>query len=580
MSRQAFSGVDAAWLRMEDSTNLMMITGVLVLGTPVDFELLKLSFEHRLVRRFERFRQRAVEPLLAVGPPYWEDDPDLDLNYHIQRAVLSPPGDQAALRELVSLLMSTPLDFSRPLWQIHLVERYEAGCALVIRLHHCLADGMALLHVMRSLADAPPAESGRPRLGRQRALGSQAARLAGALVREGFETLAKPSHGLELAQVGIDGLSSAGRLLLLKPDPPTIFKGQLGVSKRAAWSTPVLLADVRATARAVGATVNDVMLATVTGSLRRYLLDHGQAVDGLDFRAIVPVSLRAPGAEVELGNKFSLFFLSLPIGVDERLERLALVKQRMDALKGSHEAIITFGALNVLGLTPPTIHDAIVDAFGARATVVATNVPGPRKKLYLAGAPIDSMMFWVPQSGRLGLGVCILSYAGQVWVGVATDEGLAPDPDAIVAAFQAEFDALFELVRSARPAGSRPEQSGHAGTPVLAELDRTLRRLEELLNADEEKAKPAPAKLQASFEAAARRAKQLTRRPSDQTLLKLYALYKQASLGDAPPATSASSNVIDRLKRNAWARLAGTPQDKAMVDYIALVQDLEAREEL
>jgi diacylglycerol O-acyltransferase len=594
MSRQLFSAVDAAWLRMEDPTNLMMITGVLVLGTPVDFEHLQATLEHRLVRRFERFRQRTVEPLLPAGPPYWEDDPGLDLNYHLQRAVLSSPGEQAALQELVGLLMSTQLDFSKPLWQIHLVERYGTGCALIIRLHHCLADGMALLHVMRSLTDKAPCTNGVPggepeqsqRGQRQHVpLRSQAglktiARLAGALVREGFETLTQPSHGLELAQAGVDGLSSAGRLLLLEPDPQTIFKGQLGVSKRAAWSAPVSLADIKAAGRAVGATVNDVMLAAITGGLRRYLQDRGQPVDGLELRAIVPVSLRAPGAEATLGNKFSLFFLTLPLGVDDQLERLNLIKQRMDALKGSYEALITFGALNVLGLAPTAVHDAIIDAFGSRATIVATNVPGPRKKRYLAGTPIDSMMFWVPQSGRLGLGVSILSYAGQVWVGVATDAGLTPDPEAIAAALQAELGALFELAQSARPAIRRPERGEQPRQSVLAELDQTLTSLDELLEEARTKVETAPADLQASFEAAARRARQLTRRPPDQTLLKLYALYKQAKEGDAPPGAVAGANVIERLKRNAWARLAGTPQDKARADYIALVEELEAREKL
>lgn len=596
MTKRPFSNVDAAWLRMEDPTNLMMITGVMVLGAPVDFEHMKATLEHRLVRRYERFRQRAVESLLPPGPPYWEDDPGFDLNYHLQRAVLSPPGEQTALQELVSLLMSTQLDFSKPLWQVHLVERYGAGCALIIRLHHCLADGMALLHVLYSLSDKAPLGSGGPlengapgaaRHGKRRQAppGNRAAikslaRQARTLVRQGFETLAEPSHRLELAQAGVDGLSSAGRLLMLEPDPQTIFKGKLGVSKRAAWSPPVALADVKVIGRVVGATVNDVMLAAITGALRRYLQDHDRAVEGFDLRAIVPVSLRTPGTEAELGNKFSLFFLSLPLGVDERLARLTMVKQRMDALKGSHEAIIAFGALNVLGAAPTTVHDAIVDAFGARATVVVTNVPGPRKKLYMAGAPIDSLMFWVPQSGRLGLGICILSYAGQIWVGVATDEGLTPDPEAIVAALQAELGDLLELAQSTRPRGVGAEQAESIRQPVLAELDQTLEALDEWLDQAEAKVEGSPVDLTPRFEAAARRARQLTRRPSDQTLLKLYALYKQARLGDAPAGGSAGANVIERLKRNAWARLAGTSQDKAMADYIALVHDLEAKEKL
>ena len=178
----------------------------------------------------------------------------------------------------------------------------------------------------------------------------------------------------------------------------------------------------------------------------------GQEVDGLSFRAFVPVNLRPPGTEEELGNRFGLVFLPLPVGIADTAERLPELKRHMDALKDSLEAPVAFGILTTIGAVPEVLQDVVVNIFGLKGTTVMSNVIGPKEPLYLAGAPLDSFMFWVPQAGRLGLGASILSYAGKIFVGVITDEGLVPDPDAIVAAFQTEFEALQTAVREAEAA--------------------------------------------------------------------------------------------------------------------------------
>lgn len=287
-----------------------------------------------------------------------------------------------------------------------------------------------------------------------------------------------PSRLTDLARTGGRGSSALARLLLLWPDPKTIFKGELGVPKRAAWSAALPLQDVKAVGKGLGGTVNDVLLTAMTGALRRYLQGRDEEVDGLNFRAVVPVNLRTPGTEEELGNKFGLVFLSLPVGLADPAKRLQELKQRMDALKDSLEAPVAFGILTAIGMSPQTIQDIVVNIFGMKGTAVMTNVMGPRIPLYLAGAPLDSFMFWVPQSGRLGLGVSILSYAGRVWMGVITDEGLVPDPDAIIAAFHTEFDELLERARQA------PEAPA-SGEDVTANLNKTLDTLSDLIEAEE-----------------------------------------------------------------------------------------------
>jgi diacylglycerol O-acyltransferase len=506
MAKRPLSSVDTAWLRMEDPTNLMMISGVMVFGAPMDYERLKATIEYNLLR-FDRFRQRVVQP--ALGGPYWEEDPDLDLSYHLRRATLPPPGDQAALQDLASMLASTQLDFSRPLWQFHLVEDYDGGSALVCRLHHCIGDGLALVYVLLSLTDTTPdapLRIAQPEIRRRRRQGplgrlSQPARAAfktarqvsGALVQQCQEMRADPSRVADLARTGARGTTALARLLLLWPDPKTVYKGELGVPKRAAWSAPLPLQDVKAIGKGLGGTVNDVMLTAMSGALRRYLQGRGEKVDGLNFRAVVPVNLRQPGTEEELGNKFGLVFLSLPIGIGDPGARLRELKQRMDALKDSLEAPVAFGILTGIGMSPETIQDIVVNIFGMKGTAVMTNVVGPRMPLYLAGAPLESLMFWVPQSGHLGLGVSILSYAGRVWMGVITDQGLVPDPDAIIAAFHTEFDELAKVAYRAQEAPSLQE--------AVAKLDRAVETvnglLEEQANVPSDTSSDAPEHCQA-----------------------------------------------------------------------------------
>lgn len=488
MARKPLSNVDTAWLRMEDPTNLMMITGVLVFGAPMDYERLKATLEYGLLR-FDRFRKRVVRSSRPGGKPFWEDDPDFDMDYHLQRACLPPPGDQAALQDVASLLASIQLDMSRPLWQFHLIENYGDGCALVCRLHHSIGDGLALVYVLLSLADTEPDTAWpviqpevmgqrRPPLKRKtlRPLHS-ACRATGHLTRTARrrcrELRANPSRAVDLVRIGAGGTAALGRLVFRWPDPKTVFKGELGVPKRAAWSAPIPLQDVRDVGKGLEGTVNDVLLTAMTGGLRRYLQGRGESVAGLNIRAIVPVNLRKPGSEAELGNKFGLVFLSLPIGIGNPVDRAQVLSRRMNDLKGSLEAPVAFGILNTMGLSPQAIQDILVDIFQTKGTAVMTNVIGPRQKLYLAGAPLEALMFWVPQSGHLGMGVSILSYADQVWMGVITDESLVPDPEAIIAGFHAEFEELLAAVQKPERAPTVQEMSSMLDD-ALSKLDAAL----------------------------------------------------------------------------------------------------------
>mgnify|MGYP001825083986 FL=1 len=452
------SNVDAAWLHMESPTNLMLITGVMSFYEKLDFSELKELIEDRFLP-YERFRQKVVLSTIPGVGPRWVDDPHFNLRSHLQRIALPDPGGQEELQELVSTIMSTPLDFSKPLWQFQYIENYRGGSAVVARIHHCIADGIALVRVLLGLTDDSP--KGSPKMRRTRRRRKPVAggfwlpevvndavysvsRMTARMVDKAVETLTDPARAAQVVAEGAKGTGVLARIATMPADPETIFKGELCTAKRCAWSQVMPLDAVKAFSKSQGATINDVLLAGVTGAIRRYMLGRKADVDGLNIRAVVPVNLRPESDIVKLGNRFGLVFLALPIGIDDRRERLAELKRRMDAIKKSSEPMVIYALLNAVGLTGPKIESVALQLFGSKATAVMTNVPGPREEIYLAGKAMRSMMFWVPQSARLGLGVSILSYAGQVRLGVATDSGLVPDPHSIIEAFQDEMTTMME----------------------------------------------------------------------------------------------------------------------------------------
>ncbi|MCP3144273.1 WS/DGAT/MGAT family O-acyltransferase [Pyxidicoccus xibeiensis] len=458
-AHERMASVDALWFHMEEPANLMMITAVLWFEGRLDFERLQAVARERLVERYPRFRQRVV--LGRLGAPHWEDAPDFDLDAHLSRLTVPAPGDRAALETLVGQWMSTPLERSRPLWQFHVLEGAAGGDVLLCRLHHCLADGIALARVLLTLTDAQGAEEGvAPELREERrapapglARWMRGARVvagaARAAVRKGAELAAEPILAGDLVRQGARGAAAMAKLLVIPQDPRTPLRGPLGPEKRAAWSDPVPLERVKAVGRVLGGTVNDVLLAAVTGALRRYL--ESQGVPPEDLHALVPVNLRPLDEPVprELGNRFGVVFLRLPVHLEEPQRRLTELARRMGEVKRSPEAVLTFGALEVLGYAPAAVERAMVDAFGSKATLVATNVPGPREAVSLAGTQLGGLTFWVPQAGHLGLGVSLFSYAGQVTVGVAADAGRMADPHALIRAFHDEMDALAAAVPAA-----------------------------------------------------------------------------------------------------------------------------------
>ncbi len=460
MARHSMNSADAAWLHMDRPTNLMVINGVLWFDEPVDWDRLRSVLRERLVEPFPRFRQRVSEGPLGVAPR-WEDDPAFDMDLHLHRVALAAPGDRAALEAFVADRMVVPLERSRALWEFHLIEGYGEGSAVLARMHHAIADGIALARVLLSLTDAhatvsdglaPPAPAApggggplSPLVGAART-GLHLTRAAvGTAMHEGLEVLAHPRHTVDLLETARDGGQSLAKVLLTGADADTVLRGELGVAERVTWCDPVELEDVRAIAKANGATINDVLVAAMAGALRRYLQVRESLVP--EIRATVPFNLRPVDEPLprDLGNRFGLVTLPLPVGLDAPADRLAAVMRGMAAIKGSPEGAISYGVLGAIGLTPTQVEARLVNLFSAVGSTVMTNVAGPRETVYLAGSPVRGVLVWAPVAGNMAMSVAILSYAGEIAVGVMTDAGLVPDPELIVDGFVTELDALRAL---------------------------------------------------------------------------------------------------------------------------------------
>jgi diacylglycerol O-acyltransferase / wax synthase len=464
MTRHSLPAADAAWLHMDRATNPMVVNAVIWFDEPLDWERAREVLLTRIVERFPRFRQRVAEP---VGRPAFEDDPGFDIDRHLHRLAVPAPGDTAALQELVSDLITPPLDRTRPLWHVYLIEGFGEGCAVLFRIHHCIADGIALARVMLSLTDeeaaagvaptpAPQDDRGRGRLVSlvRPAAGALSAtrKAAGAVAHEGVESLVHPDHLARLAGSAVQDAGTLARLLTTPADSRTVLKGPLHGTRRVAWSTPFPLERVKAAGRRSHGTINDVLMAAVTGSLRRYL----QGCDAVppELHVMVPFNLRPLDQPVprDLGNEFALILLGLPIGIEDPGARLRDVKMRMDAIKHSHEGAISFGILSAIGMTPAQVESRLIGFFADKASAVVTNVPGPRQPVYLAGTPVRGVLVWAPCAGGLGMTVSIFSYAGEVTVGFMTDVALVTDPEPLVKAFDHELSALCgELEQTARP---------------------------------------------------------------------------------------------------------------------------------
>lgn len=461
LTSQRMSRVDTAWLRMDNDVNLMMIVGVWLLHPGITHAALCERVQDKLLK-YERFRQKVVQDAMGAS---WVEDDAFDIERHVLHHKVRRKAGQSereALQAEVGELANTPLDPDHPLWQFHLIDDYEGGSALVARVHHCIGDGIALISVMLSITDGgmdPPRRKKREQPETEgdwlsdavmkplTDLATKAIGMYGGGVAKSMEMLSNPQQGLagsvEMARTGAKVLGDVGAMAMMPDDSATILKGKPLGQKVVAWGEPIPLDQVKAIGKALNCSINDVLLACVAGAIGEYLRDHDDDPDGKEIRAMVPVNLRPLERAWQLGNRFGLAPLVLPIGISNPIERVYAVRRRMTELKDSYQPLLAFAVLSVAGLLIKPVQDALLGLFAKKATAVMTNVPGPTVPLKFCGATLRQTMFWVPASGDIGVGVSILSYGGGVQFGLITDKKLCPDPQGIIDRFEPEFEKLL-----------------------------------------------------------------------------------------------------------------------------------------
>lgn len=404
---------DTCWYNMEREVNHMMVVGVLFFETAPTPHALHQLLQERLLA-FDRFRQ--VPQPDAEGYLHWQDDPDFRLEQHVVYRPL-PEATAAAFQQRMDALSSQKLDFSKPLWAMEVVENHPEGAAVIVRLHHCIADGIALVRVLLSLTDAE----------------EQAASPAS-------EASLSPVKRRKLNPLRLLGemLAALPRMLML-PDSHTSFKNALSGDRVVGWSQPLPLARIKALAHAHDGKINDLVLAAIAGALRRYFQQRQEPVDGITFRVLVPVNVRPLDGPIVLGNQVGFIYLPLPVGVADPIERLRLVKETMDRVKRGKEALVAYLSLSLMGTLPQGVQHALIDNFNNNASSTMTNVPGPRQPLRFAGQTIRNMVFFGPQSGKMGVGLSVFSYCDTLTMGISADRAMVPHPEQFTACFVDEL---------------------------------------------------------------------------------------------------------------------------------------------
>jgi WS/DGAT/MGAT family acyltransferase len=471
----SLSALDALFLHAEDGTSHMHIGSCAIFAGPAPTMPALSGLLRSKLHLLGHYRQKIRFVPMHLGHPVWVDDGAFDLAHHLRHITLRGPGGDAELEELIGRLMSEELDRERPLWAAWLVDGLSGGrWALVSKVHHCMVDGVAGTDLLMSLLDAdrnapvaaPPAWSPRPAPSDARlaieAMATTTMRTGRRLVslgRIGFDPVHLRSRLGEIAS----GAQSLGRELMRTSHGGSI-KGTIGPERR--WAVGRCRLDVvKEISRAVGGSVNDVILASITGAFRELLLSRGELGVGEIVRTLVPVSVR--GADDHSpNNQVSLFVAELPVGLADPCERLEAVCDEMTSLKGSHQAVAAGAILGAFELLPPPAF-----AFGTRALMrlmrrvpqslvhtVTTNVPGPQRPFYLLGREMVEYLPFVPLSEGVRIGVAIVSYNGHVAFGVTGDYDTAPEVHDVAKRIEAEV-AL--LARSA-PRLRRRQKAMHA----------------------------------------------------------------------------------------------------------------------
>jgi diacylglycerol O-acyltransferase len=459
---------DTSFLANEKSNGHMAIGALLMCAGSAPSEEDFLVHIRSRVHHLPRLRQRLLYPPLGLGTPFWVDYPQFDIHQHLRRISLPAPGTEAQFQSLVGELLAPPLDRSKPLWELILVEGFEDDrFGIVYKTHHAMADGISAVDIGMLLFDVEPKrEPAREEAAwtpartpsRTALVGRAGSGIVATVARLGRwlrRALREPARARRRASDGVIGLWEV-TWNLARPAPKVPFNTEIGRGRSFCWST-FDLTDFKHVKNALGGTVNDVTLTVVAGALRRWLLERGVKVDGLELKALVPVSIRTENEHGELGNKLTAMRGPLPVGVEDPVERLHAVSAAMDALKVSKQPL---GAEAIWGLNdwfrdfaPPVLlaPTAAINFSTRLFNLLVTNFPGPQVPFYVLGRELTEVFPIGFLAKNHALAIAILSYNGKIGFGLLADPDSLPDAERIVdhlAASVAELSAAAAQVAS------------------------------------------------------------------------------------------------------------------------------------
>ncbi|HTU86204.1 MAG TPA: wax ester/triacylglycerol synthase family O-acyltransferase [Solirubrobacteraceae bacterium] len=469
-NKDRLTGLDTSFLHLERDSAHMHVAGCSVFaGVAPAYEELIRAIESRL-HLVPRYRQRLAFVPLNQGRPVWVDDPHFNVRYHVRHTALPRPGGEAQLKRLAGRVFSQALDRTRPLWELWLVEGLaDERFALLTKTHHALVDGVSGVDIATVLFDtspdplpvAPPDHEWVPR-----PLPSSAQLLADALL-ERATVPAEVFRGMRAALRGPrtvanrlgQAAGSVGALAWtgLQAAPPSPFNVRIGPHRRFTW-VGAELEQFKAIKNSLGGTVNDVVLAVVSGALGGYMRLHGHPTDGVGLRAMVPVSVRADIERGALGNRVAAMWVTLPVGTTDPVQRLSAISQAMDAVKQSGQAVGAEILTHLSGFAPPTImaQAARLQARQRLFNLVVTNVPGPQFPLYLLGRELEAVYPMVPLAENTALGIAILSYNGQLNFGLVADYDALADVEVLADELRSSIDELSAAAAVAGSPGASP----------------------------------------------------------------------------------------------------------------------------
>src|SRR5829696_4444798 len=477
------TAVDASFLAQEGPTSHMHVGAVMIFeGPSPSFDALADHVRARL-HLVPRFRQKLAFPPLETGRPLWVDDPSFNLEYHVRHTALPSPGSEQQLRALAARVHSQALDRNKPLWEMWLVQGLEGGrFALLSKTHHALVDGISGVDLATVLFDlrpeaAPVEHSDQPwRPHKPPSALDMAARGARGLIGLPFDAAARvigaaarPSETLHETREALEGLGEvvwAG----LNPAPETPLNVEIGPHRRLVWVRQEL-AHFKRVKQVLGGTVNDVVLAVVAGALQKWLRSRGVRTEGLELRALVPVSIRARDEHHQLGNRLAAMRAPLPVYVEDPVARLNVVRHAMDGLKDSKQALGAEVLAGMQALAPPTVFaQASRLNFSTRLfNLLVTNVPGPQMPLYLLGRELQDLfpVAFLPKNHALA--VAIMSYDGGMDFGLLGDYDAMPDIEQLAEMFDASLAELLE-------AAGQPKRNGKVSSRARTSRPRTSSR--------------------------------------------------------------------------------------------------------